>query len=84
LAEAKALAAKGIENAGQDSNVVLANALVLGDLVAARHFGSVSTLVDGLLDIFTLGLVVGGWQGHGSGSEENGGDEELHVERLVC
>lgn len=86
LADAEAVAANGTENVGQDSNVVLANALVLVDLVAARHLGLVSTLVDGVLQLVVREDVAGGWrawQGHGSGSEENSGDEKLHFERFV-
>jgi hypothetical protein len=83
LADAEAVAANGTENVGQDSNVVLANTLVLVDLVAARHLGFVSTLVDGILHLVVRDVAVGGWQGHGSGSEENSGDEKLHFERFV-
>lgn len=84
LADAEAFAANGTEDVGQDSNVVLANALILVDLVAARHLGIVATLADGILHLVVRDDAVGGWQGHGSGSEENSGDEELHFERVVC
>ena len=83
LADAEAVAANGTEDVGQDSNVVLANALILVDLVAARHLGIVATLADGILHLVVRDMAVGRWQGHGSGSEEKSGDEELHFERFV-
>lgn len=90
MSETKALTADGTEDVGQETDVVLGNVLVLVDLVAALDIASVCTLVDDILN-----LVVGGWadlvararvarQSHGSGSEEKGGNEELHCDDLGC
>jgi hypothetical protein len=85
LAKTKALAANRTENVGQNTNVVLADTLGFGDLIAARHLGPIAALGNSILNLVVGCLSNGATvarQGHGSSSKEDGGDEELHFESL--
>jgi hypothetical protein len=81
LAEAETLAANGTEDVGENTNVVLGDTLALVDLVAARHVGTVATLVDCVAElILRLESRVGARQGHGGSNEKEGSGEELHLD----
>lgn len=84
LADTETLAANGTEDVGEDTNVVLADTLVLVDLVAARHLGTITTLVHSVRDLVVgTGSNAGGTrarQGHCGSSEKEGRDEELHFD----
>lgn len=86
LAKTETLATNGTEDVGEDTNVVLADALALVDLVAARHLGTITTLVHCILDLVVgMRSNAGGRararQSHGGSSEKEGRDEELHFDR---
>lgn len=51
LAKTETFATNSTEDVGEDTNVVLADTLTLVDLVAARHLGTITTLVHCILDL---------------------------------
>lgn len=86
LAKTETLATNGTEDVGKDTDVILADTLALVDLVAARHLGTVTTLVHCILDLVVgMRSNAGGRararQGHSGSSEKEGRNKELHFDR---
>lgn len=85
LAKTETLATNGTEDVGKDTNVVLADTLALVDLVAARHLGTITTLVHRVLDLVVgmrsnAGSRARARQRHSGSSEKEGRDKELHFD----
>lgn len=86
LANTETFATNSTEDVGEGTNVVLADTLTLVDLVAARHLGTITTLVHCILDLVVgMGSNAGSRararQGHGGSSKKEGRDNELHFDR---